>query len=58
MTDMYQSPCTITPELVSLVAEILQTSGRLSARAESACQARLRRVGPAKGGCWEVMESS
>lgn len=36
MTYKYQPPCTITPELVSLVAEISKTIGRLSARAKAA----------------------
>lgn len=44
MSDKYQPPCTITPEIVSLVAEISQTIGRLSARAQTAKALRLRRV--------------
>lgn len=44
MSDKYQPPCTITPEIVSSVAEIAQTIGPLPARAQTAQALRLRRV--------------
>jgi Fic family protein len=44
MNDKYQPPCTIAPEIVSLVADISQTLGRLSVQAKTAHSMRLRRV--------------
>ncbi len=44
MKSIYRPPFTITPEIISLVAEISETLGRLSATHASSMSVRLRRI--------------
>ena len=44
MTKVHEPPCTFTPAIVTLVADIAEAVGQLSVRLESARDLRLRRI--------------